>query len=74
MNLDDVCPERLRVRLRDMGPERLPGIKEILLEILDWLATETGPTAGTKALGAVGAAPAAAPLIAAISGLGHASR
>ena len=42
MNLEDMCPERLKMRLRDMGPERLAGIEEILLEISDWLATEAG--------------------------------
>ena len=48
MNLEDMCPERLKARLRDMGPERLPGIEEILLEISDWLATEAGLEKGTK--------------------------
>ena len=55
MNLEDMCPDRLKTRLRDMGPERLPGIEEIRLEISDWLAAEAGPTTSSKALGAVGA-------------------
>ena len=55
-NLEEMCPDRFKTRVSDMGPERLPEIEQILLEISDWLATEAGPGSKSQASGAVGGA------------------
>ena len=51
MSFDDMCPERLRNRLRDFRPERWPTTEDVRQEISDWLSEEFSRT--HKAIGAV---------------------
>ena len=52
MLLEDMCPERLRARLRDHGPERWPTLWNVRREISDWLADKLAKPHTSQALGA----------------------
>ena len=58
MCVEDMCPERLRNRLRDFGVERWPTIGDVRQEIADWLSEEASRASKGKAIGAA-EAPAA---------------